>query len=259
MGHKSQRLSAETIDSIQRLALEGFSIERISSMLTLSKSTIYYHAKRFCRKQTRLDLNALTLKEKGYLIGVFVGDGNIIWKPRKGQYGMKITLDKANDQDVAEYVCSLIVGAGKRSLKQIEGNSLILRIFSRKLLEFILSYVLVKKRPGSKRNAKSLIGCENWDSDFRIGFISGAIDSDGHVYHKRGGKHYGAVIKTSDQSLGDQMCFILKRQGLDAYIRSHQFEGTYQTTALCYDVYIPSRELFKLCRDLISVKHSRYH
>jgi len=58
------RFSTEKIDEIQKFAQKGLSLEKISSKLDLGKSTVYYHARPYCKKQTRLNLNALTIKEK---------------------------------------------------------------------------------------------------------------------------------------------------------------------------------------------------
>jgi len=259
MGRTYKRLPPESIREMQRLAQEGLSLEKIALALDSGKSTIYYHAKPYCRKQTGLKLDILTMKEKGYLMGMFVGDGNIILKPKKGQYGIKITLDKTNDQDIAEYFHTLMDKAGKKIQRQIERNSLVLRIFSKKLVEFILNYISIKRQFNSRRNIKSLINCQNWNADFKIGFVGGLIDSDGYVFHRKNRKHYGAIVKTNDQLLGKQIHSILQDLGLNTYIRAHEFNGTYQTTALCYDVYIPSKEMLKLCREMISVKHARYH
>lgn len=254
-----KRLSVEEIEEIQRLARTGLSLEKISSKLNLGKSTVYYHARPYCRKQTTLNLNALTMKEKGYVVGVFVGDGNILWKAEKGQYGMKITLDNDRDQDIAQYLRLLFAKAEKKSTTRTEGNSLSFRVFSKKLVEFLLNSVSIVKQHNSQRNIKTIINYKNWDSEFKIGFISGLLDSDGYVFHSKKGKHYGAIIKTSSFTLGNQIHEIFSELQIGVKIRVHEFGGTYQTRNLCYDIYIPSNEMRKFCHNLISVKHAKYH
>lgn len=258
MGSAHARLSKEKIREVQRLAQEGFSLDRISSMLNVGKSTIYYYAKPYCRKQTKLNLDALSLREQGYIIGMFVGDGNIIRNPEKGQYGIKITLDKLKDQDITDYLCMLIGKAGKKIQKRVEGSDLCLRTFSKRLVEFILTYVLVAKQSTSKRNIKSLVKYETWNPHFKLGFISGLIDSDGHIFHKKN-KHYGAIIKTNNRLLAKQIQSIQESLGSNVSIHVHEFKGTYPTKSLCYDIYVPSKSFHRFCRNLISVKHSRYH
>jgi len=71
----------------------------VALKLGLRKSTVYYHARPYCRKQTKLNIKVLSLKEQGYILGMFIGDGNIIMKTSKGQYGLKFALDCNKDQD----------------------------------------------------------------------------------------------------------------------------------------------------------------
>ena len=55
-----KRLSANQIDRIKDLAKEGVSIRKIAEIFNVSKSTVYYHAKDYCRKMTRLNLDLLS-------------------------------------------------------------------------------------------------------------------------------------------------------------------------------------------------------
>lgn len=254
-----RRLSYVEKEEIRGLILKGFSLQMVALKLGLRKSTVYYHARPYCKKQTKLNIKVLSLKEQGYILGMFVGDGNIIMKRSKGQYGLKFALDCNKDQDIAQYLCLLFMKAGKKIEKRIEGNTLYLRTFSKKLVKFVSTYVSIAKQPKSRRNIKLLINSESWASDFKIGFISGLLDSDGHVYHNKYGKHYGAVIKTSNRLLGKQVQASLSDLKINTNIRVHEFKGTYQTVNLCYDIYIPSKEMWKFCQNLISVKHARYH
>ncbi len=259
LGRNYIRLSEEKIKEIRKLAQGGLSLEKIASKLNLGKSTVYYHARPYCRKQTRLNLNALTMKEKGYIIGMFVGDGNILWRRGKGQYGIKITLDNDRDQDIAYYLHLLFTKAGKKSTIRTEGNSLSFRVFSKKLVGFLSKHVKIVKQASSQRNIKTIIGCKSWGSEFKLGFISGLLDSDGYMFHSKKGKHYGAMIKTSSFALKEQIQEIFSELQISVKIRVHEFKGTYQTRNLCYDIYIQSSEMRKFCPNLVSVKHSKYH
>ncbi len=188
-----RRLSYVEKEEIRELILKGFSLQMVALKLGLRKSTVYYHARPYCRKQTKLNIKVLSLKEQRYILGMFVGDGNIIMKTSKGQYGLKFALDCNEDQDIAQYLCLLFMKAGKKIEKRIEGNT----------------PVSIAKQLKSQRNVKLLINSESWASDFKIGFIGGLLDSDGYVYHNKNGKHYGAIIKTSNRLLGKQIQAIL--------------------------------------------------
>jgi len=65
------------LGNIQALAKKGLSLRRISAQLGIPKTTVYFHVKAYCRKMTYINLKALSEKEKGYLVGMFVGDGNL--------------------------------------------------------------------------------------------------------------------------------------------------------------------------------------
>ena len=136
-----RRLSSAEKQEIREPIREGFSLKNVALKLNLRKSTVYYHARTYCKKQTKLNMNALSAKEQGYIFGMFVGDGNIIKRTRKGQYGLKFTLDNNRDQRIAQFLRLLFKKAGKKIEIQIEGKNLNLRIFSKKLLDFISSLV----------------------------------------------------------------------------------------------------------------------
>jgi len=254
-----RRLSSAEKQEIRELIRKGFSLENIALKLNLRKSTVYYHARTYCKKQTKLNMNALSAKEQGYILGMFVGDGNVIMKTSKGQYGLKFTLDNKRDQKIAHFLRILFKKAGKKTETRTEARSLYIRIFSKKLTGFISNLVSTTKRPDSQRNIKSLVNYENWSSDFKIGFVSGLLDSDGYVHYGKKGKHYGAVIKTNNPSLAKQIQGIFSDLKVMAEIRAHEFQGTYPTDNLCYDIYIPSKEMWKFCHTLLSIKHSEHH
>jgi len=170
---------------------------------------------------------------------------------------MKIVLGK--DKDIAHYLRLLFAKTRKKSTMRTEGNSLSFGIFSKKLVEFLLNYIPILKQDNSQRSIKTLIGYRNWGSEFKLGFISGLLDSDGYVFHSKKGKYYGAIIKTSSFTLKKQIEEIFSELQIRVKIRVHEFGGTYQTRNLCYDICIPSSEMRKICPNLISIKHSKYH
>jgi len=98
---------------------------------------------------------------------------------------------------------------GKENRKANRRKYPVSKNFSKKLVKFVSTYVSIAKQLKSQRNVKLLINSESWASDFKIGFIGGLLDSDGYVYHNKNGKHYGAIIKTSNRLLGKQIQAIL--------------------------------------------------
>jgi intein-encoded DNA endonuclease-like protein len=71
-----KRLAPNQIRKIIELSKAGTSIAKIAESLEINKTSVYYHARKYCHKMTKLDINLLNDSEKGYIIGVFLGDGS---------------------------------------------------------------------------------------------------------------------------------------------------------------------------------------
>ena len=88
----------ERLRTYKVLAKKGLSLKRISAQLRVPKTTVYYHIREYCKKMTYIDLTVLSEEEQGYLVGMFVGDGNLLVKRKRGRYITKFTLDAERDQ-----------------------------------------------------------------------------------------------------------------------------------------------------------------
>jgi len=252
------RLSSKEIENIHRLAKAGLSLKRISARLHVPRTTVYHHAKKYCRKITQLKLATLSEKERGYLVGMFVGDGTHIIKMDKGTYLTKFSLDKTRDNDIEEYMQVLFAKASKRMGRLVERNSITLKIFSKEFIEFLSKYVRRIERNGTRRKRKMLVNHEKWSCAFKLGFISGLIDSDGYVYFdQKGGKRFGALIRTADNDLRDQIISLLRSLSIatTTYAGKHH-EKSYSFSPQ-YVVYIPTKELSKVAETLIAAKLKR--
>jgi len=252
------RLSREDVDNIQILAKTGLSLRQISAYLHVPKSTIYYHAKKYSKKMTWINLAVLSEKEIGYLVGMFVGDGTHVIKTRRGIYITKFSLDKGRDEDIADYLRGLFKKAGKRLGQRTDRNSITLRLFSKEFVDFLTRYVKRVEQDDTRRKKKLLIGCEKWSQAFKLGFISGLADSDGHVYFDpKSGKRFGVLIRTSDNGLRDQIVSVLS----SLHVVATTYTGKYHEKAYSfrpqYVIYIPTKELNKLSPALIAVKLRR--
>ena len=136
------RLTYEQIKGIQQLAKAGVSIRQIVMQLNIAKTTVYYHVKYHCRKMTRMNADALTETEQGYLVGMFVGDGYInTWVDKnqnRQRFIIKIALDAQRDRDIADYVQSLFNKAGKRTTRFAEETTLIIKVSSKEFAKYLL-------------------------------------------------------------------------------------------------------------------------
>jgi len=257
------RLTHGQIKEIQQLAKARVSLEQIATKLNIAKTTVYYHAKYHCRKMTRMNVDALTETEQGYLVGMFVGDGYInTWVDKnqnRQRFIVKIALDAQRDQDVADYVQFLFSKAGKRTTRFIEETTLIIKASSKEFAKYLLKYVKVIKQEKDHPLNKILLNEENWSQDFKFGFISGIIDSDGYVFYDgQSKKQYIAEVKTSNPTLKEQLFRILATLRMNATeFIAKSYKGAYSTRP-CYRIHILKKGIQQNRHRLNSVKLNRY-
>jgi len=243
---------------IQRLVKSGLSLRKVSRRLGVPYWMVHRIVALYSKRQSRINLNALTEPERGYIVGAFVGDGSKISETTSGHYGVKFSLDSKSDEEIAHYLRNLFVKTGKRVTLYTEKTCFVLKIYSQKLLEFLLSFVNYTEVEGKKR--KLLTGFENWALDFQLGFISGLIDTDGYVHHGRQGiQHFGLSITTMNSALSEQLVSMLEGLGSEPKVRRIKPSRTSFNTKPTYIVYLSKLEFSKICRELISIKHMGFH
>ncbi|MBU3926124.1 LAGLIDADG family homing endonuclease [Patescibacteria group bacterium] len=128
----------------------------------------------------------LSVKERGYLFGLFEGDGYKIYDKKSRHYQIEFYLNSVKDKKIIKYVVYLLSKIGlKPNLYQDKRyNCKRIRVYSKQLFEIL------------KRN----INLQNKTKDFNLGFVSGLIDSEGHV---RKDKSYIMIITTNKRVLED--------------------------------------------------------
>lgn len=219
-------------------------------------SVAYYHARNYCRQQSRMQIEKLGEKERGYLVGMVVGDGCLVRHKARGEYLAQIALDKHRDLDVFQFVRSTFENAGKKVNVRIERGMFILRIWSKPFYDFFLKHVRLE-RGVSSHYTKLLLDTERWSRDFTIGFIGGLIDSDGHIEGNRSTGHYGATITTSSLSLIGQFHDLCAAQRIKISRRVSHHAAINERAR--YVVHIWSKSLNSVCSELLCVKHQRLH
>ena len=258
------RLTREQIREIHKLAKTGASLRQISMKLGVAKTTVYYHAKRYCKKMTGFNIRTLTEKEQGYLVGMFVGDGYINrWfdkNENRQRFVVKFVLGKQRDQDIADYLQFIFNKAGKRTTRLSEKTKLIIKVSSKSFVEYLAKYVRNLGQVRGQSRRKMLVDIENWSYHFKLGFISGMIDSDGYIFfNKRSMKPYLVEIKTANPTLKRQLLHILATLKMDTTeFVAKSYEGSYSVKP-CYRIHILKRGIQQHRRHFISVKLNRYY
>jgi hypothetical protein len=214
------RLTTEKVEEIQRLVKGGLSLRGTARKTRINYSTLRFHAKQFAKKQSVLDFSVFSKRELGYIVGFYVGDGSRIEEKRSGHYGAKFSLDAKNDLDIASSLQTLFEKSGKRVTLYSEGSWLTMKVYSKTLLAILQGYV--KYDQDNEGKHKVLVNPSVWYRDFKLGFLGGMIDADGHVLkNKREIGHFGAVIVTANPTLARQLIGLLN----GARIRNKCWQG----------------------------------
>lgn len=254
-----RRLSSREIENIRALAKKDLSLKSISAQLRVPKTTVYYHVRDYCKKMTYMDLNVLSEEEEGYLLGMFVGDGNLIVKRKRGRYLTKFALDTERDQDIADYLVSVFKKAGKRITRYMARSSLTFKVCSKEFVEFLLKHVTYTKRRDSRRRVKILIRPDKWTTAFKLGFVGGLVDSDGYVYYnRRRTKHFGELIKTANNTFRNQLTEILNTLGVEVTTYTAKLHKKSYSSRPQYVVYVPTKELERISHRLPAMKLKRF-
>lgn len=151
-----------------------------------------------------IHLTNIILRERGYLLGFYVGDGNIFVKIKTGAYRIKFFLNR-NELAIEEKLRLILVKAGIRiKVYNWKHNTKVIEIHSKDFVSYIQQKV-----------TKNGIITLKKSPPFLIGYIEGLIDSDGYVQRKY------AEITTSRKELKAQTVRILETLGMKSNIRNY--------------------------------------
>ena len=133
-----------------------------------------------------IQIGNITEKEKGYLVGLFLGDGHADYNKKDRHYNTEFYLNSKSDLDIQEFLLTIIkkLDAIVHIFKDPRYNVNRIRISSKIFFTFLQNEVASfcdKTLPFSK--------------SFLLGVVSGLIDSEGYV------KHGSILITQKDESL----------------------------------------------------------
>ena len=129
-----------------------------------------------------IKLNKLTQKEKGYLFGVFKGDGYIFHDKKGRQYLVDFYLNSIKDRDIIKSLNVILkkIETNPYNYKDKRYNCMRIRVRSKLFYNFIKTQKIQNNK------------------DFILGFVSGLIDSDGYVNFK---KSFIQIVNTDKELL----------------------------------------------------------
>lgn len=177
------RLSKDTIRKIKNLVDQGHSLNEISLILLLKKTTVYYHFLKFKgRTNIPIQINDSNDELVGEFMGLFPGDGSYFHSTERGHV-IRFHFNKTEDiyvKELSKKVFSYLLGNSPRI--HYRENRCDVCIISKTVIKFIKEYL---EWNSEKTKTYSIRLKENNYSDgFKIGFLRGSIDSDGHFTNK---------------------------------------------------------------------------
>ncbi len=168
-------------DKIISLINQGLSINRISKKLGgISKGTIYYHYKKIKGrkiKRVRIKRDDLLI---GEFIGLFAGDGNF-FKTKQYHYRIRIFCN-AKDVGFVSQIEEMFQELFSKSPFHFinkRGDVVIICYSSKKIYELIKQYLYWDE--DNKKTYTVCLNCTEHSDQFKIGFLRGNLDSDGHL------------------------------------------------------------------------------
>lgn len=166
----------------------------------------------------RISLSKLTGMEIGYLIGLFVGDGYSYYDKKHRHYTVEFHLHSERNKTIQKFLIKILKKLGLRVfiMKDKRYNCNRVRVYSKMLFESLNLGLLDKD-----------------DINMGLGFVSGLIDSEGYVNHK---KSFVNIVNTNKEML-NLAKNILKKLNIESKI--HERGKSKKDKKKSYILYIP--------------------
>ncbi|MDP3917448.1 MAG: LAGLIDADG family homing endonuclease [Nanoarchaeota archaeon] len=177
-----KRFTKKEINNINKLIKNGKSLRQIGNIIQRSKSTIYYHYKKINGKKFKsISLENLTDCFLGEFLGLFAGDGNYFFDKKSYGYNLRFFFninEKIYVEELSQHFHKMF--KKKPGTYFYPKKSIIILGYKSKALHNLLVKNLNWK--ASQKKTYTIHLKEKYRSkEFKIGFLRGSIDSDGHL------------------------------------------------------------------------------
>lgn len=196
---------------------------------------------------SQFDISLLSDDERGYIIGLFLGDGSFNRGHKERRFFVRFALDARRDKDIALRLAQIFEKAKKKISFISWENNIIAKTCSKDLVAYIESFIQYKQ------GEKMLLDSKKWSGQFKYGFLAGIIDSDGHVL-----PHLGTEIKTVSSKNFESVSSILQDLKISATLRVRDAPDYSYSKKPRYIIYIPSLEMKRIKKNIPSAKAHRY-
>jgi hypothetical protein len=234
-----KRFSDDELGMIGKLVENGASLKEISSQMSRSKSSVQYQVVKLKGKKLRereLQVENLSNKELGWLIGCYAGDGSRNLRKKNYSYEVKFALNE-KEYPIVDFVERLLSKCGVNSWRCVNEKRVYVKCKNKKLYYFVEKYL---RWEGTKKSTSvRLADLSSYSSDFVFGFLCGLIDADGGT--KR------LYISTSSGKMMENLREICARLGIAVKVYEYDV----------FHIYLRMADFRKACQkySFSSIKH----
>jgi len=243
-----KRLTDMQLKNIKKLMNEGKSLKKISKILNLSKTTVYYHFRKIKgRTIIQPAIHFPSERILGEVVGIFSGDGSLSFVPVNYGYTVRIHSSIYNF-DYLIYVKKLFEKCfgTKFALCKYKSKRFIEKK-SKSIYNFFFNYIDFS--PKDKAHTVKLR--DELSNEFKGGFLKGLFDTDGTFFkdEKRSGRIMMSYF-TSSKELAKQLKDIIKGFGFECNISEDKRCG-------CNSIFIYKNSVMKFAKFLNSYKTNK--
>ena len=203
-------LSQIEIKKIRKLAKQGKSLNEISNLLKVSKTTVYYwYTKTVGKKIKPIIIDRSNDFKIGEFIGAFAGDGNFYFDKKSYHYRVTFVTSSYEESYSLELKNLISHIFGKEASRYKAGNKISTIVYGKDILKFLKEYLIWEGEKGY--TVRLRCDLSSYSKTFLKGFIRGLFDTDGNVNKKKAQITVGSISK----HLILQVSYILKTLNLD--------------------------------------------
>ena len=134
-----KRFSDDELRLIGKLVGNGASLTEISSQMSRSKSSVQYQVVKLKGKKLRereLQIENLSNKELGWLIGCYAGDGSRNLRKKNYSYEVKFALNE-KEIPIVEFVEALLLKCGVNTWRCVDGKRIYVKCKNKKIYQLV--------------------------------------------------------------------------------------------------------------------------
>lgn len=188
------RLTQKEIKKITEMAKENRSLNEISNILNIKKTTAYYwFVKAVGKKINPVEIDRSDEFAIGQFMGAFSGDGNFYFDRKSYHYRISFVTSLYEKMYAAELQNLIRQIFGKESAMYELENKILLVVYGKDILELIKEHLRWHGKKGSSVRLRHNLSF--YSTDFLRGFVRGLFDTDGNVSKKKAQIMLGSISR----------------------------------------------------------------